>query len=1030
MSGKFLYHPPANGYEEWNNNPEIYQINRMEPHVDVIPYDSRESAIKGRKEDSASYLSLNGPWKFKLYPNPSQRDRAFINNPCTDWEEIAVPSHWQLQGYDQPRYTNIKYPWHEHDPIVPPFAPINYNPVGCYVRTFTLPDNWDNRVITLSFQGVESAFYCWLNGDFVGYSEDSFTPAEFDITPYLVPGENRLAVEVYRWCDGSWLEDMDHFRLSGIFRDVYLYSKPRCRICDFKVITELDSVYRDAFLDTDISINNYDGGDVSGKILFELHSPEGDKVLAGCEPFNCTGQTRLRKRFYIEDPKKWSAETPHLYTLVLRLQTGEGDEILRSKVGFRSFEIKNARMLINGCPIMFKGMNRHEWDPVKGRAINYQDTLNDIRLLKQNNINAVRTSHYPNQQAFYDLCDEYGIYVMDEASIETHGTWRYGQTHEEWDNVPGSKPWWTAAVIDRVNSMYHRDKNHPSVLIWSLGNESHGGENFVKMHDFLHTLDSRPVHYEGIFHSRGYSHSSDMESQMYTTPAELEAYAQKNTGKPIILCEYCHGTGNSCGNLVEYTDLFARMDIVQGGFIWDWKDKALLSKTKDGKPYYAYGGDFGDTWHDANLGCNGMFFADGQPKAHIFEVKKCYQDVSIKAMDLLAGKFLLTNGFLFRTLEGLALDWRIEINGVLFNSCDKLIPLSADAGESEEIALALGLPKLFNWQDEAVLTVRVLLDTDTPWAPRGHEMAFWQFILPVERRAEEKAPSCAPQIIEDSKHSLNISAGSHSIGFCKATGELCSYKLEGDEIFITSPAPYFWRAITDNDNTTGHVNRSGIWRHAGRDKRLTHFVWRKTEEAVHVETHFVLLESAKCTLYYDITHDGAIKVTFHLYPDGNLPIIPAIGVMLTLPNSFNQLAWYGNGPHESYWDRQEGVRLGLYDGKIKEQYEPHIRPQENGNKTGVRYAKIKDDHKTLCIKGLPELELSALPFTPEEIEGQKHAHELPETGHTVLRINFRQMGLGGDRGWGNDPVAHSPYLLYANRGYVYSFVLHATKDGC
>ncbi|MCL1909624.1 MAG: beta-galactosidase, partial [Kiritimatiellaeota bacterium] len=462
MKPKFKHTAPANGFEEWNNNPEIFQLNRLEPHVDVVPYDSVKAALGGRKEDSSSYMSLNGKWKFKLVGKPAERDKTFMfdDADCSTWDDITVPGHWQTQGYDQPRYTNIKYPWEDVDKISPPFAPVNNNPVGCYKREFEIPESWDGRVVTISFQGVESAFYCWVNGEMVGYSEDSFTPAEFDITPYLKKGRNTLAVEVFRWCDGSWLEDQDFVRLSGIFRDVYLYSTPKLRVRDFTIVTDLDAQFKDATLDVKVEIDCYDcETPVGAELHFELYSADGNLLATASDNWNqTTAGSRRHNLLRVENPLKWNAEEPNLHTLVIHLDSPAGKEILRSKVGFRRFEIKDARMLINGREILFKGMNRHEWDCVKGRALNYADMLNDVRLLKQNNINAVRTSHYPNAQAFYDLCDEFGIYVMDEANIETHGTWRYGQTHEEWDNVPGSKTQWTAAVLDRANSMMQRDK--------------------------------------------------------------------------------------------------------------------------------------------------------------------------------------------------------------------------------------------------------------------------------------------------------------------------------------------------------------------------------------------------------------------------------------------------------------------------------------------------------------------------------------------------------------------------------------------
>ncbi|MDR1640201.1 MAG: beta-galactosidase, partial [Clostridiales bacterium] len=578
-----------NGYPEWNNNPETVGINRLEAHAD---------SIKGQT------LSLNGRWKFQLSENPASHGRGFTS-PCHDvsgWAEIQVPGHWQLQGFDYPHYTNTRYPWEEREAISPPFAPTVYNPVGSYVRFFELPQDWLKDRVVLSFQGVESCFYAWLNGEFVGFSKDSFTPAEFEITKNLQPGKNRLAVEAYRWNDGSWLEDQDFWRLSGIFRDVFLYLTPKTFIQDYKVETRLEGGKAVVLVQAFVS------QEASG---YEIAISFGDFTKSA--QLDPDGSATLQ--FMLESPKLWSAESPNLYPLSLELfKNQQSVHKVTARSGIRQIEIiegkdGDPKILLNGKPLMLLGMNRHEWNCISGRVPNKDEMLQDIQLMKSCNINAVRTCHYPNDSHWYDLCDEHGIYVMDEANIETHGTWRYGQKDVEPGTVPGDDPRWTSAVLDRANSMLKRDRNHPSVIMWSLGNESYGGLNFLKMHDFIKSLDpTRPVHYEGVFHHRKSSGASDVESQMYTSPKDLLDFARNNREKPIILCEYCHSTGNSVGNLGEYIDAFLSDPIIHGGFIWDWKDKAL-TKTVNGVETLAYGGDFGDSPNSGSDGCNGILFA-------------------------------------------------------------------------------------------------------------------------------------------------------------------------------------------------------------------------------------------------------------------------------------------------------------------------------------------------------------------------------------------------------------------------------------
>jgi len=1032
---KWVYSPPANSYPEWNNNPEIFQLNRMDAHASFTSYDSLEAALKGEPKSSPYSVSLNGRWKFSFAINPDKRIRDFYKPEFDSegWGEIEVPGHWQLQGYDYPQYTNIRYPWIETEELKPPFAPTKYNPVGSYIRTFEVPADWRGRSVFISFQGVESAFYVWLNGELVGYSEDTFTPADFDLTPYLIEGENKLAVEVYRWCDASWLEDQDFWRLSGIFRDVLLYAAPSRRIRDFFVNTDLDDRYRDAVLRLDATIEDASGEGLDGytveALLYDADlRPIWDRPLSATVPAGASGTAVVLSSAAVADPLKWSAEHPHLYKLVLVLkdESGNATQYIGCKIGFRKIEIKDGLLRINGQRIEFKGVNRHEFSCDTGRAIGEEDMIRDILLMKRHNINAVRTSHYPNQTRWYELCDEYGLYVIDETNLETHGAWEYGQ-QEEGDAIPGSKPQWRANVVDRCNSMMQRDKNHPSVVLWSLGNESWGGDNFLHMHDHLSRHDpSRPVHYEGIFHSRAWEAASDIESRMYTRPHEVEAYATSIPApkKPFILCEYSHAMGNSCGGLRKYTDLFEKYPILQGGFIWDWIDQAIRVKGEDGSSHLAYGGDFGESPHDGNFCGNGLIFADGTISPKLYEVKKCYQNVKFTAENAAEGRFVATNRNLFADLNEYRLFWTIENNGVAVSEGE--LNVEAAPGQSAAVELGHAYPARSNATDEFVLTFSLRLKNGTRWAEAGHEIAFEQFVLPIPVEARSvAAPKEAASIrCKSEGSSWEAEGDSFSLRFDTASGELTSYRINGSELLKRGLAPNFWRAYTDNDRGNGHHERCAVWRKAAADRRLLAFEAAETLHGAEVSVRYALatVPESFCELNYSIRGTGEVRVRLNLNPGRDLPEIPEIGMRFEMDEIFDTVSWYGKGPHESYWDRSEGARLGLYSGKVGEQAAPYLRPQETGNKTEVRFATLTNaEGLGIRIEGDPVFELNALPYTPEELERYDHQHLLPASEKSVVRVNYRQMGVGGDDSWG--ARTHADYTLFANRTYSYSFIL-------
>jgi len=1038
MRQKLVYTPPANGYPEWNNNPELFQLGRLAAHASLMPFPSVSEAFSNDPESSPYYQSLNGVWKFSFAETPDRRSRDFYRTDfdASGWGEMPVPSHWQLQGYDYPQYTNVKYPWSVSEPeLTPPFAPTLYNPVGSYIRTFTVPENWKGRPVFLSFQGVESAFYVWVNGELAGYSEDTFTPAEFDITPYLVEGDNKLAVEVYRWCDASWLEDQDFWRLSGIFRDVYLYSPGPVHIADFFVRSDLDADYRDAELRLDIQITNYTGEN-TGEITVEAQLYDEDRRAVLDAPLSFTSVLQgeesraLKLSAAVKNPLKWSAEAPHLYTLILSLKDREGRvlEATRCRTGFRKFELKDGLMKINGRRIVFKGVNRHEFSQDAGRAIGKAEMIRDIELMKAHNINAVRTSHYPNQPLWYELCDEYGLYVIDETNLETHGSWQYGQQELNEFNVPGSRPEWRDNVLDRCNSMFQRDKNHPSVIIWSLGNESFGGDNFIAMYDFLKQADpTRLVHYEGVFHYRKSEAASDIESTMYVKPRDVERYALSRPNKPYILCEYSHAMGNSCGGLHLYWELFDKYDILQGAFIWDWIDQAIRTTAEDGTEYLAYGGDFGETPHDGNFCGNGLIFADRTVTPKLQEVKKCYQDLRFEAVDLSQGLIRIRNQALFTDLEQYDGVWSVAVDGVPVQSGTLTCPVQP--GESAEIRIPF--QPTFEGDGEAVLTVSFVTKADQKWAKAGHEVAWEQFVLkprmvPVpwgSSGAQGLSPLKAE--IEADRDQLTLSGENVSVSFDRQSGNLVSYKISGQERLAGEVRPNFWRAVTDNDLGNKLHERCAFWKTAPFQLKLTRFEHRQEGEsyAVYAEYAWENQPSSTLSLVYRLFPDGAIEVEQTLVPDGKLPELPEFGLLFTLNKSHDIVSWYGRGPHENYWDRKTGARLGYYTGAVRDQFVPYLRPQECGNKTDVRYAEIAqstdDGAAALRFESPVPFDFNALPWSPDELEAHDHVYKLPETGHTVVRINLKQMGVGGDDSWG--ARTHEAYTLPANRPYSFKF---------
>ncbi|MCP4723855.1 MAG: DUF4981 domain-containing protein, partial [bacterium] len=806
-------------------NPEIFEINRERPKTTFIPYSTFDQAFINDYDKSPYYLSLNGTWKFNWVRKPDDRPVEFYDPEYSveKWNDIKVPGNWELQGFGVPIYTDSEYPF----PADPPNVPAEYNPVGSYRREFSVPQEWMNRQIFLHFDGVKSAMYLWINGEFAGYSEGSKTPAEFNITEYLTQDDNVIAVEVYRFSDGAYLEDQDYWKISGIERDVYLYSTPQVCISDFYAVSDLVDDYRNGRLEVSVSLKNYlpdDAEDYS--VSLSLHDEKGDKVFdrAKKNDININSGSEIIVEFdqSISDPEKWSAEKPNLYTLVLSLHDPDGNliETVSNKTGFRKVEIREGQLLINGTAVYLKGVNRHEHEPETGRIVTEEYMLKDIELMKKFNINAVRTSHYPNVPRWYELCDQYGIYVIDEANIESHGM---GYSPER---TLANKPEWKAAHLDRVIRMLERDKNHPSVIIWSLGNEAGDGDNFVSAYQWIKDRDdTRPVQYE-MADTRDHT---DIFAPMYARIPVLEAYGSQKRDKPLILCEYAHAMGNSVGNLKEYWDIIYKYDNLQGGFIWDWVDQGIRARTETGEEYWAYGGDFGpsETLSSGNFCINGLVFADRELHPHIWEVKKVYQYINVKPVDLDEGRIEITNLYDFTNLDEFKLVWSICEDNI-FISEGEITDLDIESHGSKVISIPAGDLPDPKPGSEYFLNLSFQTKEASAMLPAGFETAWEQFKLPISIPRQQSEFSRVKKIITRERDGKIIAAGDDfSITVNEKNGVIESYVFRDTELILSGPEPNFWRAPNDNDFGNDMPERQGIWKEAGNNRTIEKIDWRQ-----------------------------------------------------------------------------------------------------------------------------------------------------------------------------------------------------------
>ncbi|MFX1314953.1 MAG: glycoside hydrolase family 2 TIM barrel-domain containing protein [Promethearchaeota archaeon] len=1031
---------------DWENSRMIGQ-NKEPSHNTLIPYQDLEAALKGNNEASIYFKSLNGDWRFNWVKNPSNRPIDFykVDYDISEWDEIPVPSNWQLYGYGIPIYSNSKYPYSIKKKNIPSIDH-EYNPVGSYRKEFTVPSIWDEKEIFIHFDGVKSAFYLWINGHIIGYSQGSMTPAEFNITKYIRGGSNVLAVEVYRWSDGSYLEDQDMWRFSGIFRDVFLFATPKVHVRDFFLYCNLNETYSDAILKIRAKIRNY-GENIKENHKIELVLFDKDYKIVNSEALvdhvitiKSNAEVVINMVVDVKNTMKWSAETPYLYAILLVLKDNY-DEILEvesCKFGFRTVEIKNSQILINGKPIIFKGVNRHEHDPDYGRAIPFERMVQDIKILKQNNINAVRTSHYPNHPKWYELCDEYGIYVLDEANVESHGLRR---------KLPKGKSKWTDAVVDRMVNMVERDKNHPCIFMWSLGNEAGFGKNFIKMKQAALNIDpTRPIHYEGDYKLK----VSDVFSTMYTTPKILAKSGQllkvRQHGiyrpvtpkiykdKPRILCEYAHAMGNSLGNFQEYMDVFEKYDNCIGGFIWDFIDQGLHKTSSDGKEFWAYGGDYEDEPNDKNFCCNGIVLPDRTPNPALYEVKKVYQYIKVYPINLLDGKVRIQNKYNFISLEFVDIIWELLANGVKIQE-GKLPKLALGPNREQNFIIPYNKPDL-EPKTEYHLTIKFILAEETLWAEKGYVIAWDQFKLPFNPQKSQKLDiKSIPHLnIEYFNEFIYINGYNFKVVFNKNTGVIDIYEFNGEEL-ITSPIlPNFWRAPIDNDINVLH--------HISKLKRIVYrwkgVVYRRrvkdvTTNHLNISTYRISVSSKMPfgkTLY---------KTVYRIYGTGDILIrnsfIPRkdmvrFGMQFSIPKQYNILTWYGKGPHETMWDRKTGAAIGIYSGYVEDLIHNYVRPQENGNRTEVRWAALtnmKESGLFISDIGGTLLNISAWPYTMDDLEKANHIHELLRRERITVNVDYKQKGVGGDRLGLLD--LHKEYKLKKNIEYAYSFRLRPyTKE--
>jgi beta-galactosidase len=1022
-------------FRPWKN-PETVGLNRLPAHCTAYPYADEASAISNDITSSPFYMSLNGNWRFELVDKPDAAPEDFADIDYNDeaWNDIPVPGNWNMHGYDRPHYTNVQMPW----PNQPPNVPEN-NPTGLYRMEFTVPENWNNRRTVIHFGGVESAFYLYVNGIEIGFSKDSRLPAEFDLTPYLNPGKNILAAKVIRWSDGSFIEDQDHWWMAGIYRDVYLYSTDHNYIADFFATAELDDNCKDGMLDLQVELGidgkQYKGWDIEA----QLYDAYANAVFP--QPLTCSNNDYFMDQGWLKvfkqavpAPLHWNHETPNLYMLIIKLLNPDGKtvEITSSKIGFRRYEVKDRQLLINGQPVLIKGVNRHDHDDTYGKTISHESMLSDIQLLKQFNFNAVRTAHYPNDPQFYDLCDEYGLYVVDEANIEAHAFYDTICRDQRYAN----------AFLDRGMRMVERDKNHPCIYAWSMGNETGYGQNHDALAGWIRRRDpSRTLHYEGAIHGewrqsapfyeRKNESATDFICPMYPHVDIIKQWAKETSDhRPYIMCEYSHAMGNSNGNLKEYFDAFENCHGLQGGFIWDWVDQGILQRADDksqkslttnmkqygiskaqaechkpgGEWHWAYGGDFGDEPNDKNFCINGLIWPDRTPHPAMYEFKKLAQPVGVEAVDLENGKIKIINKNWFSKLDWLKGRWELQVDGITVQN-GKLPELNIAPRANELYCLDLNIPDIIAGQT-CSLNFYFSITKPQTWAPIGYEIGREQFIMLVTEKEQGSVASDNTFNITSTGSIKSIEVGGLLFVIDTATGIISSIAWQDAELMASAPQLNTWRGVTDNDGIKGWNGQGnkpmGKWLNHGLNKlELSTSTVDLKEKADCVEIKIIQLGSCKAgsdvichEQIYTISQDCSIKVENNIAVDDILPDLPRIGITLTLQPGFENLQWFGRGPHESYWDRKSGALLGLYDSTVTEQYVPYIMPQEHGNHTDVSWFKLENGKTGVEFKAESQFEFTASHLTGNDLFNALHSSELKMRPETIVTIDLHQRGLG------------------------------------
>ncbi|MCW5516411.1 glycoside hydrolase family 2 TIM barrel-domain containing protein [Muriicola sp. Z0-33] len=1030
---------------EWEN-PEIFQINREAPTASFYRYPNAGEALQNDSwENSSFYMSLNGDWSFHWSKNVAGRALDFYQDgfDTADWPTIAVPSNWELQGYGIPIYTNIVYPF----PKNPPFIPHEENNVGSYKHSFELPADWENKEIYLHFGGVSGAMYIWVNGKMVGYNEGSKTPAEFAITDYVQPGLNTVSVQVLRWSDASYMEDQDFWRLSGIDRDVYLYATNKNTIKDFRVVGDLENDYKDGVFSLDVKL----AGEKLRGLAVEVKLLDGESTIWNQSKTLKKQEQQISFKQFLPDIKTWDAENPNLYTLLITLTDKKGNtrEAIAEKIGFRKVEIKNNQFLVNGKAVLLKGVNLHDHDEITGHVVSEELTLKDLEVMKQNNVNAIRCSHYPKNEYFYRLCDKYGFYVVDEANIEIHGmgTTNQGLDYNEKakEMHPAYRPEWKAMHLDRTIRMFERDKNFTSIITWSLGNEAGNGANFVATYEWLKEHDTtRPVQYEGATKYE----NTDIQAPMYATIEDMVAYAENSPKRPFIQCEYAHAMGNSVGNLQDYWDVIEKYDVLQGGFIWDWVDQGLKSKNEDGIEFYAFGGDLGghDLQHDNNFCLNGIVNPDRSAHPSLFEVKKVYQYIKFHNQDLKTGQLRIQNNYDFTDLSDFDFSWELTENGI-----------PVEEGELSSVALTPGatkvvqvsLPALRNPFSEYYLTVYAKTKAAAPLMPKGHLVAYEQFQLTAF------VPSVFTNTTEGISVAKNdeiitISGEGFEVGINSENGSVVSLDYGNGNLIIKGMQPNFWRAPIDNDYGYNMPELLKKWKLATTTQPLASLELNYDEQETSLDliklsrNPFKVKNSLNVVATYKLPAvEGEVAITYSINNKGeilvrnqlmnikeNLPILPKFGTNFIIAKQYDDVNWFGRGPHENYQDRNTSALVGLYNAKVKELYYPYIRPQENGNRTDIRTVSFTNDNgKGIIISAGQPFEFSAhhqynSDFDEGPTKNQRHTYDIPERDLININIDYKQMGVGGDNSWGLMP--HKEYQILPT-DLSYSFIITPVK---